>query len=74
MDGGAWQAAVHEVAQSLTRLKQLSTHTRTHMIKLHRAIHTHTHKQAHIKLVKSEKGLMDHVNVNFLARYCALVR
>ena len=26
MDRGAWQAAVHEVAQSQTRLKRLSTH------------------------------------------------
>ena len=29
MDGGAWRAAVHDVAQSLTRLKQLSMHTHT---------------------------------------------
>ena len=28
MGGGAWQAAVHWVAKSLTRLKQLSTHIR----------------------------------------------
>ena len=27
MDGGAWQTAVHGVAKSRTRLKQLSTHT-----------------------------------------------
>jgi len=27
MDRGAWQAAVHRVANSLTRLKQLSMHT-----------------------------------------------
>ena len=26
MDEGAWQAAVHRVARSWTRLKQLSTH------------------------------------------------
>ena len=26
MDGGAWRAAVHKVAQSQTRLKQLSMH------------------------------------------------
>ena len=26
MDGGAWWAAVHKVAQSQTRLKQLSMH------------------------------------------------
>ena len=26
MDGGAWWAAVHRVAQSQTRLKQLSRH------------------------------------------------
>ena len=28
MDIGAWRAAVHEVAKSRTRLKQLSTYTR----------------------------------------------
>ena len=27
MDGGAWQATIHGVAQSQTRLKELSTHT-----------------------------------------------
>ena len=27
MDRGAWQATVHRVTQSRTRLKQLSTHT-----------------------------------------------
>ena len=27
MDRGVWQAAVHRVANSLTRLKQLSMHT-----------------------------------------------
>ena len=27
MDRGAWQATVHGVAQSWTRLRQLSTHT-----------------------------------------------
>ena len=26
MDGGAWQATVHQAAQSRTRLKQLGTH------------------------------------------------
>ena len=29
-DRGAWQASVHGVTQSQTRLKQLSTHARTH--------------------------------------------
>ena len=28
-DRGAWQAMVHSVAESWTRLKQLSTHTHT---------------------------------------------
>ena len=28
MDRGAWQATVHEVAKSRTRLKQLSTHAK----------------------------------------------
>ena len=28
MDRGAWQATVHRVAKSWTRLKQLSTHAR----------------------------------------------
>ena len=28
MDGGAWWAAVHRVAQDWTRLKQLSMHAR----------------------------------------------
>ena len=30
MDGGAWRAMVHRVAESWTCLKQLSTHTHTH--------------------------------------------
>ena len=30
MDRGAWRATVHGVAKSQTRLKRLSTHTRTH--------------------------------------------
>ena len=38
MDTGAWQAMVHGVAQSWTRLEQLSecarTHTHTHRIEL----------------------------------------
>ena len=29
MDRGAWQATVHGVTQSQTRLKRLTTHTRT---------------------------------------------
>ena len=29
MNSGAWQATVHSFAQSLIRLKQLSTHTHT---------------------------------------------
>ena len=31
MDRGAWQATVHSVTKSQTRLKRLSTHTHTHM-------------------------------------------
>ena len=31
MDRRAWSAVVHRVAKSQTRLKQLSTHTHTHM-------------------------------------------
>ena len=34
MDRGAWQATVHWVAKSQTRLKQLSMHTRRHIITL----------------------------------------
>ena len=33
MNGGAWQATVHKVAQSETGLKHLSTHARTQGIK-----------------------------------------
>ena len=36
MDRGAWRAVVHRVANSRTRLKQLSARTRVHT-------HTHTH-------------------------------
>ena len=32
MDSGAWQATVHGVAKNWTRLKRLSTHTRTKML------------------------------------------
>ena len=28
MDGGAWQATIHRVTKSWTRLKRLSTHTK----------------------------------------------
>ena len=38
MDRGAWQATVHGVAKSWTRLRDF-THTQTHT-------HTHTHTQA----------------------------
>ena len=34
MDKGAWQATVHGVAKSWTRLKQLSMHTYTPMLNL----------------------------------------
>ena len=34
MDRGAWQATVHAVAKSRTRLKQLSTYTHVDTIKL----------------------------------------
>ena len=36
MDRGAWWATVHRIAQSQTRLKQLSTHTR--MLKIVKVI------------------------------------
>ena len=32
MDSGTWSAVVHEVAQSQTRLKRLSTHTCAHQV------------------------------------------
>ena len=31
MDRGAWQATVHRVTKSLTRLSELNTHTRTNV-------------------------------------------
>ena len=34
MDRGAWQAMVHRVAESRTRLKRLCTHARTHILSL----------------------------------------
>ena len=34
MDRAAWRAIIHGVAKSWTRLKQLSTHTCTHMLTL----------------------------------------
>ena len=34
MDRGAWQTAVHRVAQSRTRLKQLSMHTHKHSVRM----------------------------------------
>ena len=34
MDRGAWQAMVHRVAESRTRLKRLRTHARTHILSL----------------------------------------
>ena len=34
MDRGAWQATVHGVAKSQTRLKQLSMHAQRHIIAL----------------------------------------
>ena len=33
MDRGVWQATIHRVAKSQTRLKQLSIHTGTHHIR-----------------------------------------
>ena len=33
MDGGAWQAMVHRVAQSWTRLKQYGTHAQMFIVK-----------------------------------------
>ena len=34
MDGGAWQATVHGVPKSQTRLKQFNTHTYTSLLVL----------------------------------------
>ena len=42
MDRGAWQAAVHRVAQSQTQLKWLSTHVRVY-IYIYMCIYIHTH-------------------------------
>ena len=39
MDRGAWQLAVHRVAQSQTRLKQLSTHQFTYLLCLYTLPH-----------------------------------
>ena len=40
MDRGIWQATVHRVAKSLTKLNRLSTHLRA---RAHTHTHTHTH-------------------------------
>ena len=47
MDGEAWQAILHRVANSWTQLKQLSMHTCTHT-HTHTYIHTHTHTYIYI--------------------------
>ena len=46
MDRGAWQATIHRVSKSQTRLKQLSTrlHARA-CARAHTHTHTHTHRQ-----------------------------
>ena len=38
MDGGAWQATVHRVAKSQTRLKQVSMYIHPHLKKMERII------------------------------------
>ena len=43
MDRGAWWAAVHRIAKSVTQLKQLSTHARMH-IHTHKYTYTYTFK------------------------------
>ena len=44
-DGGAWWAAVYGVAQSRTRLKQLSSSSTTYIY-----IYTHTHTHTHTRI------------------------
>ena len=44
MEKGAWWATVHQVTQSWTQLKRLSTHTHTHMC-------THKHLQILVHLL-----------------------
>ena len=43
MDKGDWQAIVHRVTESQTRLKRLSSQTYTYT-------HTHTHTHTHINV------------------------
>ena len=44
MDRGAWQATVHGITQSWTRLRQFSTHTERYIyIYIYTHTHTHTH-------------------------------
>ena len=38
MDRGAWHTVVHRVAKSRTQLRQLSSHTHTHITRLSRAV------------------------------------
>ena len=51
MDGEAWWAAVHGVAQSRTRLKRLSSSGHAHR-HTHTHTHTHTHKLAGMSKIK----------------------
>ena len=49
-DGGAWWAAVYEVAQSRTQLKRLSSSSIYIYIYTHTHTHTHIHEAKHINL------------------------
>ena len=49
MDGGAWWAAVHGVAQSQTQLSLTHTHTHTRA-HAHAHAHAHTHTSALLEL------------------------
>ena len=56
MHRGAWQVAVHRVTQSLTQMKQFSTHLNIRLIcgSLHGhfmllCVYTHTHTHIHIR-------------------------
>ena len=58
MDRGAWQATVHGVAKSQTRLEQLNTHehTRVYNMCVNKAAHIHLvvpGKQSNVKALQS---------------------
>ena len=50
-NGGAWWAAIYGVAQSWTRLKQLSSRSSSHFYK-----HTHTHTHTHTPIMRILPG------------------